>query len=80
MARCRRYPTKTKTDSDYADDPTLLANSPSQAESLLHSLEQAVEEIDLLMNANKTEFMSFKLEGTISTLSCKPIKLVDQFK
>ena len=37
--RCRRYPTQTFMDADYADDILLLANTPAQAETLLHSLE-----------------------------------------
>ena len=37
----RRYPTKTITDANYADDIALLANAPAQAETLLHSLERA---------------------------------------
>ena len=40
-ARSRRYPAQTITDADYADDIALLANTPVQAESLLHSLEKA---------------------------------------
>ena len=37
--RSRRYLTKTITNADYADDIALLANTPNQAETLLHSLE-----------------------------------------
>ena len=37
--RRRRYPTQTTTDVDYIDDIVLLANTPTQAETLLHSLE-----------------------------------------
>ena len=37
--RSRRYPAKTITDADYANDIALLANTPNQAEILLHSLE-----------------------------------------
>ena len=37
--RSKRYPAQTITDEDYNDDIALLANSPSQAETLLHSLE-----------------------------------------
>ena len=33
----------------------------------------------LHMNANKTEYMCFKLERTISTLNSGPLKLVDKF-
>ena len=35
--RNRRYHTKTITYADYADDIALLANTPNQAETLLHS-------------------------------------------
>ncbi len=31
----RRYPAKTITDADYADDIAILANAPAQAETLL---------------------------------------------
>ena len=37
--RSRRYPAKTITDADYADDIAILAITPSQAKTLLHSLE-----------------------------------------
>ena len=36
--RSRRYCAKTITDADYADDIAILANTPNQAETLLHSL------------------------------------------
>ena len=39
--RSRRYPRKTITDADYADDIAILANTTNQAETLLHCLEQA---------------------------------------
>ena len=39
--RSRRYPAKTITDADYADDIAILANTPNQAETLLHCLERA---------------------------------------
>ena len=53
--RSRRYPAKTITDADYADDIALLANTPNQAET--HSLERADAGIGLHVNAHKTEFM-----------------------
>ena len=58
--RSRRYPAETVTDTDNADDIAFLANTPAQAESLLHSLEQTAGVIDLEVNANKTEYMYFK--------------------
>ena len=38
------------TDADYADDQPFFANTPAQAKSLLHSLEQAAVGIVLYMN------------------------------
>ena len=51
--RSRRYSAKTITDADYADDIAILANTPNQAETLLHSLEQAAAGINLHVNAHK---------------------------
>ena len=58
--RSKRYPAKTITDADYADDLAILANTPNQAETLLHSLERAAAGIGLHVNANKTEYMCYK--------------------
>ena len=77
--RSRRYPAKTITDADYADDIALLANTPNQAETLLHSLERAASGIGLHVNAHKTEFMRFNQKGDISTLDGTSLKLVDRF-
>ena len=52
--RSRRYPAKTITDADYADDIALLENAPIGAETLLHSLERPAAGIDLHVNALKT--------------------------
>ena len=49
--RSRRYPAQTITDAEDADDMALLANTPTQAESLLHRLEQAARNISLHVNA-----------------------------
>ena len=66
-------------DAEYADDIALLANTLTQAKSLLHSLEQAAEDIDLRVNADKMEYMCFNQGGDISTLKGGSLKLVDQF-
>ena len=57
------------TDADYADDKALLANTPTQAESKLHSPKWAAGGIGLYVNANKIEFMSLNQRGDISTLN-----------
>ena len=77
--RSRRYPAKRITDADYADDIALLANTPNQAETLLHSLERAAAGIGPHVNAHKTEFMCFNQKGDISTLDGTSLKLVDKF-
>ena len=77
--RSRRYPAKTITDADYADDIAILANTPNQAETLLHSLERATTGIGLLVNAHQTEYMCFNQTGDISTLDGSSLKLVDKF-
>ena len=77
--RSRRYPAKTITDADYADDIAILANTPNQAKTLLHSLEQAATGIGLHVNAYKTEYMCFNQTGDISTLEGTSLKLVDKF-
>ena len=64
--RSRRYPTKTITDAEYADDIAILANTSNQAETLQHSLERAAPGIDLYVNAHKTEYMCLIQQATFS--------------
>ena len=66
--KSRRYPAKTITDTDYAYDIAILANTPDQAETLMHSLERAAAGIGLYVNAHKTEYMCYNQTGDISTL------------
>ena len=77
--RSRRYLAKTITDADYADDIAILANTPNQAETLLHSLEWAAEGIGFYVNALKTEYMCYNQTGDISTLDGTLLKQVDKF-
>ena len=77
--RSSRYPAKTITDTDYADDLAILANTLNQAETLLHSLERAAAGTGLHVNGHKTEYMCYNQTGDITTLDETPIKLVDNF-
>ena len=77
--RSRRHPAQTITDADYTDDITLLANTPAQTETLLHSPERTAAGIGLHINAHKTEYMCFNQKGDISTLNGSCLKLVDKF-
>ena len=74
--RSKRYPAKTITDANYADDIALLAN---HTKTLLHSLERAAAGIGLYVNAHKTEYMCFNQTGDISTINGSSLKLVDKF-
>ena len=77
-ARSRQI-SRNITDADYADDIALLPNTPIQAESQLHILEQAAVGVVPQMNADETEYICFNQEGDISTLNGVPLKLVDKF-
>ena len=75
--RSRRYPAKTITDTDYADDIAILANTHNQVETLLHSLERAAAGIGFHVNAHETEYMCFNQAGDISTIDGTSLKMVD---
>ena len=77
--RSRRYLAKTNTDADYADNKAILANTPVQAETLLHSQARAAGGIGLHVNTHKTEYMCFNQTGDIYTLGGNSLKLVDKF-
>ena len=76
--RSRRYPEQTITDAEYADDISLLANTPAQSESLVYCLERAGGGIGLHVNAYKAEYTCFNQRNDISTLKSEPLKLVDK--
>ena len=77
--RSKRYPAKAITDADYADDLAVRANTPYQAETLLHSLERAAAGIGLHVNAHKTEYMCYNETCKITSLDRASLRLVDKF-
>jgi exonuclease III len=78
-ARSSRYPAKTITDVDYADDLALLSDTISDANRLLHLIETAASEIGLHINAGKTEYISYNQQGVILSKNNKTIKSVNEF-
>ena len=76
--RSWRYHAKTITDANYADDIAILANTPAQAETLLHGLERAAAGIGHHVNAHKTEYKCFNQTDDISTRDGISVKLVDK--
>ena len=75
-ARSRRYPARTMTDVDCADDIVFLTN---KTESLLYSLERTAGRIGFHMNANKMESLCFNQRGDIFTLYHGSLKPPDKF-
>ena len=57
----------------------LLANAPTKAETLQHSMEWTAAGIGLYVNSHKTEYMCFNQTGYISTLNGSSLKLVNKF-
>ena len=78
-SRNRRYPTIHITDADYADDIALFADNTTDAEKLLHILENAAANIGLYVNAKKTEFMTINTTGEVKSLNQMPLKNVNEF-
>ena len=68
-------------DTDYTNDLALLTNTPVQAESLLHSLEQAAGGIGLYVNSDKTVLTILnKLVPSSFNVEMAPyLKLIDYF-
>ena len=77
--RSRWYLSETIPDAVYTDDQVFLWNTPTEAEFILHSLEQAARGICLYGNFDKTEFICLKQDSTIFVLNEMPLKLVDQY-
>ena len=51
--RSKRYSVKTINDADDADDLALLANTPNQAETLLHNLERTQQALASMLMHTK---------------------------
>ena len=61
-----KNPARTISDVDYADDIALLANTPTQAQSLLHSLDQAAGGISSMSTQTKQSSCALIKEATSS--------------
>ena len=57
--RSRRHPATYITDTDYADDIAITADSMENIKQLLNQIEEKAKYIGLKINCGKTEYMSF---------------------
>ena len=73
--RSRKYPAQTIADADYADDIAFLANSPAQAETLLHTLERAAAGIGLQSTQTRRNTCALIKEATFGS----SLELADRF-
>ena len=84
-ARCSsRHPAEYITDTDFADDISLISGSLQNAQDLLLSLERAANCVGLYLNESKTEYMinSAKTYDTfeMKTINGYILKLVNDYK
>ena len=78
-----RNPAKFITDTDFADDISLISSSLLDAQELLSSLEGAANCVWLYLNESKTEFMNLTTTTTtfnMKTLNGYILKCVEDYK
>ena len=81
--RSSRYPATYLTDTVFADDIALISESLENAQSLLHSLEEAANCVGLYLNETKTEFLTkgiSYINNGISTIRNSKLKQVEDYK
>ena len=76
--RSTRHPTKTITDTDFADDIALLSNLIEEEQLLLRRVESAAGQVGVHVNQKKTEhIVKNQPEGNIFTLTGGTLKEVE---
>ena len=77
--RSRRHNLNVINDTDFADDIALVTEELEQAQDFLHRVQENPAKIDLHLNSDKTEFMSFsRVQSTVlKTVNNENIKKVD---
>ena len=78
-SRGRRYPTVTISDADYADDLALFADSCSDAEKLLHGLEDKANSVGLRVNIRKIQNCNINTDHKVRSVNGSQLKSVDNY-
>ena len=77
-----RHPAEYLTDTDFADDISLMSNSLLNAQCLLQFLEQASNSVGLYLNESKTEFVNKCMSDSdfvIKSLNNTLLKMVSDY-
>ena len=77
--RSRRQPAAHITDLDFADGIALVSDLVTNAEALLHSVEDAASLVGLHCNETKTEVISSTPNSSFRSLAGNSIKQVEDF-
>ena len=80
-ARSRRVKAVKVSDTDFADDIALIADSVEEAQKLLEEVEKAAATVGLQMNEDKTKYLVENIDDPepVKALSGKSIELKDDF-
>lgn len=82
--RSSRHPAEYITDTDFADDISIISSSLQNAQDLLTSLEKAANCVGLYLNVSKTEYMNNSVVADpnfqMKTLNDYILKLVNDYK
>ena len=68
-----RHPAEYVTDTDFADDISLISSSLQNAQDLLTSLEGAANCVGLYLNESKTEYINYTKSNTNNNFDMKTI-------
>ena len=78
-SRGRRYPTVTISDADYADDLAHFEESCSDAEKLLHVLEEKANSVGSRVNIRKTQNFNINTNHKVRSVNGSQLKSVDNY-
>ena len=78
-SRGRRYPKVTISDADYADDLALFADSCSDADNLLHVLEENANLVGLRVYIRKTQNFNINTDHKLRYVNVSQLKSVDNY-
>ena len=79
--RSRSVKAESLSDTDFADDIALIADTVKEVETLMQEVERVAASVGLKMNEGKTKFITQNIENpdSIKSLSNSTIEYVEDF-